>query len=320
MLTTHGDDTYRYKGIKLNFSSNISTATDLQGLKAHIMANIDKIASYPEPEAYTLERIIAEREGVDKRCVVVTNGATEAIYLLAQIFSGSKSTIAQPTFSEYETACNIYNHEICKHGNIVWICNPNNPTGTVIREDSLKSTLLYIIDHAYEDYTTEPLLSDKDAVAMGNVIIIHSMTKQYGIPGLRLGYITANVDIAERVRSVKQPWSVNALALTAGEYLSQHGQHPDTRTLLAEAKRLNEQLNTIDGIKALPTKTNFMLCSIDKGSAAKLKEYLAKRHGMLIRDASSFKGLTPHHFRIAAQRLDDDMRLVEAIKEYMLYG
>lgn len=318
MITTHGDDIYRYDGIRLNFSSNICTQTDLSALTRHLAASLDKIRSYPEPEAYTLESAIAEREGVDKKCVVVTNGATEAIYLLAQVYAGGRSTIAQPTFSEYEEACRIYGHHIGERGDIVWLCNPNNPTGTVIDERALRDdTLLYIIDHAYEDYTDELLTSDREAVEAGNMAVIHSMTKQYGVPGLRLGYVTTSVEVAERMRRVKQPWTVNTLAIEAGLFLLAHGQRPDTQALLAEAQRLGDKLNNIAGINALPTKTNFMVCTTEKGTAAELKEHLATRHGMLIRDASSFRALTEKHFRVAAQRPEDDDELAEAIKEYV---
>lgn len=317
MITTHGDDIYRYDSIRLNFSSNICTQTDLSALTRHLAACLDKIRSYPEPEAYTLEHMIAEREGVDKKCVVVTNGATEAIYLLAQVYAGCTSTIAQPTFSEYEEACRIYGHRLGEHGDLVWLCNPNNPTGTVIDERALRDdTLLYIIDHAYEDYTDERLTSDHEAVEAGNMAMIHSMTKQYGVPGLRLGYVTTNADVAEKMRRVKQPWSVNTLALEAGMYLLAHGQRPDTQAMLAEARRLGDKLNSIAGIKAFPTRTNFMVCTTEKGTAAELKEYLATRHGMLIRDASSFSTLTKKHFRVAAQRPEDNDELAEAIKKY----
>lgn len=323
MLTTHGDDIYRYKDIKLNFSSNICGDTDLSGLKKYLVGHLDAIASYPEPEAYTLETMIAERERVDRHCVLVTNGATEAIYLLAQFFRRQRSTIAQPTFSEYETACYVSGARIVAEGDIVWICNPNNPTGNVVKRDIMESVIkkhrdkFYILDHAYEDYTTERLISDAEAVEMGNVAVLHSMTKQYGVPGLRLGYVVTTVDIANALRSLKQPWTVNALALVAGKYLIKYGERPDTPSLLTEAQRLNRKLNAIDNVQALPTMTNFMLCTIAKGTAAQLKKYLATKRAILIRDAYDFYGLSPHHFRVAAQRAQDDDQLIEAIRDYV---
>lgn len=324
MLTTHGDDTYRYKNIRLNFSSNICNSTDLSGLKTYLAENLDVISSYPEPEAYTLETMIAERIGVDRSCVLVTNGATEAIYLLAQAFRGRKVATALTTFREYEQACRIndavFNDFPCE---VSWECNPNNPTGDVTEKERVLKGLkrnweiFHIFDHAYEDYTLEPLISDREAVYMGNAAIIHSMTKQYGVPGLRLGYVVTNNDMAERLRAIKQPWSVNALALKAGEYLLIHGKRPDAAALTAEAQRLRDRLNEISKyIMAWPSKTNFMLCDVEKGTAAELKDFLARKYGMLIRDASDFPYLDKSSFRVAVQGRDADDELVEAIRDY----
>lgn len=317
MITTHGDDTYRYDGIETNFSSNISAMADLSGLKAHLAVKLHTIGSYPEPEAWTLERMIAEREGVDASCVVVTNGATEAIYLLAQIFKGERSTIAEPTFSEYRAACRAFGHTIDGDGHVRWLCNPNNPTGTVVKEGNFASDAFHIVDHAYEDYTTMPLMGDGEAVERGNMAIIHSMTKRYGVPGLRLGYIVTNASTAERIRQVKQPWSVNSLAIAAGEYLVANGQRPNAKAMLAEAQRLAAMLNSVEGISVAPTQTNFMLATIAHGTAAQLKDYLATQHHILIRDASDFVGLSQRHFRIAAQSHEKNVGLVEAIRQYI---
>lgn len=317
MITTHGDDTYRYDGIEMNFSSNICNSADLSGLKAHLATMLCKIGSYPEPEAWTLERMIAQREGVDERCVVVTNGATEAIYLLAQIFKGSCSTITEPTFSEYRAACNAFGHAIVDNGDVRWLCNPNNPTGTVVSEDILPDCDFNIIDHAYEDYTTERLMRDNEAVKRGDTAIIHSMTKQYGVPGLRLGYIVTNADTANEIRQIKQPWSVNSLAIAAGEYLINNGQRPNATALTAEAQRLAAMLAAVDGIDVEPTQTNFMLATIAHGTASRLKDYLATKCHILIRDASDFCGLSPRHFRIAVQSHEENVKLVETIRTYI---
>lgn len=317
MIATHGDDTYRYDGIEMNFSSNISDTADLSGLEAHLATKLHTIGSYPEPEAWTLERMIAERDGVDANCVVVTNGATEAIYLLAQVFKGESSAIAEPTFCEYRAACEAFGHTISDDGRIRWLCNPNNPTGTVSNEEDLPDCDFLIVDHAYEDYTTMPLMRDAEAVERGNMAIIHSMTKQYCVPGLRLGYVITNADTAKRIRRVKQPWSVNSLAIAAGEYLVTHSQRPNTKAMLAEAQRLAAMLNSVEGINVAPTQTNFMLATIARGTAAQLKDNLATQQHILIRDASDFVGLSPRHFRVAAQSHENNVKLVEAIKQYI---
>lgn len=320
MITTHGDDIYRYEDIVWNFSSNIYTPASLEPLKQYLAANLYRIANYPEPSPLKLERLIANRTGISPSCVVATNGVTEAIYLLAMLFRDQTARIENPTFGEYEAACRACGIKVCDGGRLVWLCNPNNPTGTTISKAQIvcmahnNKTRFFVFDHAYEDYTLEPLLSDSEAVALGNVVVLHSLTKQYGIPGLRLGYVVAPPIVATELRRLKPSWSVNALAVAAGEWLLRNGQRPPTEDLLKEAQWLRDELNAINGVSVSPTMTNFMLATIKNATAAQLKAYLADKKRMLIRDASDFSGLTPHHFRIATQCREVNHLLVEAVK------
>ena len=106
MIEGHGDDSYKYeRPIIANFSSNVYNRIDLSGLKAYLCNRIGNIGNYPEPEPYTLERQIASKFRLNADEVCVTNGATEAIYLIAQTFRGANTAILQPTFSEYADAC-----------------------------------------------------------------------------------------------------------------------------------------------------------------------------------------------------------------------
>lgn len=316
MIEGHGDDTYRYKDIRVNFSSNICQHADLSALKAHLASRLDVIANYPEPEAWTLEKLIAKQIGIPAECVVVTNGATDAIYLIAQSFPFDY-TILGPTFSEYEDACDRFFGEPDLRS--LWLCNPNNPNGFYYSKDDVKmfsrNYNLVVVDQSYACYTDKPLLGAKEVVKMKNVILIHSMTKTYGVPGLRLGYITANASLTTALRQQMRPWAVNALAIEAGKYLVANGQalKPD----LEEAQKLRRKLKALKGITVDETCTNFMLCKIKGHTAAQLKEYLAREHKMLIRDASNFNGLTPNHFRIAAQSADENDALVEAIQQFV---
>ena len=111
MIFGHGDDAFRYgEQIKIDFSSNIYYRADLSGLQAHLASRFGIVAHYPEPEPTSLEKMLAKKLGVADNTVMVTNGATEAIYLIAQLYSGWASIIPQPTFTEYEDACKLYNH------------------------------------------------------------------------------------------------------------------------------------------------------------------------------------------------------------------
>lgn len=340
-MILHGDDTYRYNNIRLNFSSNVYNHFDHSGLFAHLAERMACVKSYPSPEAHDLERMIANDLGIAPDCVMVTNGATEAIYLIAQAYRGARSYIIQPTFSEYEQACLINGHTITDDNpELIWLCNPNNPTGQVTPEDSLpifpssqflslegargtwtegnqghgqKSIL--ILDHSYAKFTEKKTLITP-LQENGGTFILHSMTKEYAIPGLRLGYVTAEATLLQRLRSIRMPWSVNALAIEAGKYLLQHKEDYtfDVHALMLERQRVADALTANGHIDVMPSDTHILLCRLHHGTAARLKDHLATRHGILIRDASNFRGLTPSHFRIAVQTPQENDELINLLK------
>ena len=325
MIEGHGDDLYRYENIKMNFSSNIYNGTDLSALDAYLRTRMDVMRSYPEPSAASLEELIAEDCGISPDEVMVTSGAVDAIYLIAQAYRHEGTChVLQPTFREYEDACRVFGYQEHEDGALCWLCNPNNPTGDVMATDDVLALAerhrLLIVDQSYEDYTIAPLLQPAEVVGRDDIILLHSMTKRYAVPGLRLGYVTASAAIISRLREQYRPWAINALSLEAGKWLVQRGETaiPDLPSYLAETQRLRNLLNEIEGIEAFETQTNFFLCTIAPATAAELKEYLAQEHGILIRDASNFTGLTPHHFRIATQSPAQNDALVTAIRNYEL--
>lgn len=323
MIEGHGDDLYRYNNIKMNFSSNIYNGTDLSALEAYLRSRLDVVRSYPEPSAASLERMIARECGISPDEVLVTSGAVDAIYLIAQAYRhGGSCRIVQPTFREYEDACRVFGYQEREDGALCWLCNPNNPTGDVLAAEEVLALAerhrLLIVDQSYEDYTMAPLLNPADVVGRDDIILLHSMTKRYAVPGLRLGSVTASAQVISRLREQYRPWAINALSLEAGKWLVEQGKTaiPDLTSYLAETQRLRSMLNEIEGIETLDTQTNFFLCTIRQATAAQLKEYLAREHGILIRDASNFTGLTPHHFRIATQSPAENDALVAAIRNY----
>lgn len=326
MVNGHGDDIYQYGDIRCNFSSNISPLIDTSALQQHLASRMALIDHYPEPDAASLETLIAAEHHINPNEVLVTSGATDAIYLIAQTLHDEKTyAVKHPTFSEYADACRIFGYEEAPKGGAVrWLCNPNNPTGEVRTTDTIKVLSRrhhwLVVDQSYEDYTLTPMLSAQEAVDMQNIIVIHSMTKRFAIPGLRLGYIVAPSEVITRLRANYRPWAVNALAIEAGRWLLKH-KDPNERymmeDLIAEAHLLADKLRSIFGIHVYPTDTNFMLCSIQQSTAAELKEYLLTHHGFLIRDASNFEGLKDCHFRIATQDPDSNEALVDAIKTFV---
>lgn len=324
MIKGHGDDIYSYSGIRMNFSSNIYAHAFLQQLEEHLCHHMDVIRSYPEPSPRSLEVLIAEKHEVSPDEVLVTSGATDAIYLIAQAFH-EKSTfkVFSPTFSEYEDACRLFGYEEADDAALCWLCNPNNPTGEAFPVSYIKNLAtqheLLVIDQSYEDYTLAPMLSPQEAVRMGNVLQLHSMTKQYAIPGLRIGYVVGASSLIRILRNHFRPWAVNALAIEAGKYLLHLNPPliPSLATYLQETQRLRQALSLLAGINCADTQTSFFLCTIHPHTAAELKDYLAQHHGILIRDASNFRGLTPHHFRIATQSPEENDALVDAIRAFI---
>ena len=319
MINGHGDDAYHYSHIETDFSSNICAHHGHQVLMAHLAACPELTSHYPEPEAWSLEEMIARQHGLSPDEVIVTNGATEAIYLIAQAFP-LHADVPQPTFSEYEDACRLFPRTDRQHA-MLWLCNPNNPTGDVYDQTVIDRMMgqydLVVVDQSYEHYTDRFVMNPRWAARMSNLIQIHSLTKTYGVPGLRLGYITANATLTAHIRQYLRPWSVSALSVEAGKFLLRNDQLRCTPDL-NEAQRLRDRLQQIDGILTQETQTNFMLCQLENGSAARLKDFLARQHHILIRDASNFRGLTARHFRVAAQSPEENDRLVEAIKGWMM--
>lgn len=335
MIEGHGDDLYKYgRQIVSNFSSNVYNRIDHSGLYQRLNERLSTICSYPEPIPYSLENEIAKRYSLTSSQVCVTNGATEAIYLIAQAFQGHTSAVLAPTFSEYADACRVHRHKVKlfysldtlpEDAGLVWICNPNNPTGEVRSKEDLKSLVgshpdkLFVFDQSYEYFTLKSLLSIGEAALLPNVILLHSMTKQYAIPGLRVGYFTASKGLAEDIRSRRMPWSVNSLAIEAAKYLLEEGNaiSADIPKLLAERERLATKLLATGMLDVWPTDTHYMLIKLRIGKAAALKDFLAVNHGVLIRDASNFEGLDDSFFRIATQSSEENDQLVKAIGNWM---
>lgn len=312
MINGHGDDLYRYEGIKANFSSNVYAEADNARLIQHLQGYLSTAsASYPEPEAYSLQTLLALHHGVPKEAVLVTNGATEAIYLIAHLFAGQEVSISEPTFSEYLSASLLYGANIIDYAPIRWLCSPNNPTGRVQSEDWPDVETL-IVDRSYEYFCRKPLpplqLDDKH-------IYIHSLTKRYRIPGLRLGYIISSPSLVDRLRQLRQPWSVNALAIEAGRWVVQNAfpETIDRPFLWSETDRLASELRLIEGIELEDSDTHFMLLSTPL-PASLLKERLAQEYKLLIRDASNFLGLSSQHIRIATQSPQSNALLLSALR------
>lgn len=338
MLFGHGDDFYNSQNeVKINFSSNVWHGANLDKLKEHLNEQFSKLTRYPEPDAASLKRLLARRYEIKEENVVVTNGSITAFYLIAQAWKGAKSTIAVPSFAEYEDACRLHEHELTffstsddlselslEGQDFCWICNPNNPDGKLLHRSEILKLIAdnrqtkFIIDQAYVAFTTEDMLKPSDVKNNPNLILIQSISKAYNIPGLRIGYLVASPEITAMVNKYIIPWSVNAIALEASKYIL---IHPAQFTLpirkwQRETAELIYQLNKFDNLEVIPTSTTFFLVRLKKGTAAELKKYLWDNYGILIRDASNFRGLDETYIRLSTQTTAENQVLIDAIREW----
>lgn len=337
MIFGHGDDLYNYESIEHNFSSNVWQHPDHSGLYHHLADHLPLLTTYPEPDAESLRVLIAQTEGIPANNILLTPGSTSAIYLLASdLLSVDGVGVVPPTFSEYKNACQLNKFNRAKISDVLrtdfdsyvygvsalWLCNPNNPDGyTIPRNDLLKIIkknylVTFLLDMAYRDFTNVPMPTAAELLRLKNVVAIYSLTKKYSIPGLRIGYIVAQRELIASLKNKIMPWSINTLAIEAAKYLINNKVNPDIKTILAETKRLWAAINNLNGYEALPTSTNFFLVRIDFSDSTTLKDYLAREHKILIRNASNFEGLNNSFIRIATQLPDENAILVKALNQF----
>ncbi|HVI45272.1 MAG TPA: aminotransferase class I/II-fold pyridoxal phosphate-dependent enzyme [Chitinophaga sp.] len=339
MLIGHGDDAYLYnRPVTANFSSNVWYGGLQEGLKQHLVAAISSIDHYPDAAAAKLQATLEAHHGLQPGTVVVTNGGTEAIYMVAQAFAAATTTVIAPTFAEYADASKLYRHQVqyllwekltpetSFSSDLVFLCNPNNPTGQALEEQALLQLVqhnkhtLFVIDEAYIQFTRATTSLLPHLHRLPNVLVLRSLTKTCCIPGLRLGYLAARKPLLDRVRSYRMPWSVNSLALEAGYYILSHPKEftIPLDNLLADTFQLYDQIRQLPEFKVYPTHTHYLLLETLTSTAAALKSRLVEEYGILIRDASNFYGLGSGHCRVACRNQTDNQLLITALEKWRL--
>lgn len=334
MQTGHGNDIYNYPGnIRCDFSSNIPYRNASETIADYLKSRMDTIRNYPDPNSRKLTSQLADFHAVSPDNILVTNGSAEAFYLLAHLFQHRESVIPYPAFSEYEDACHAYRHRISFlpveslqnsvhfNADAVWFGVPNNPDGTIVNNNTISRFCSenphtsFIVDAAYDDLCPRNETVKSLQGRFRNLIIVHSLTKTFGIPGLRLGYIVADRLVIDGIRPLHPPWSVNALALAAGNFILENWNKllPDAASLCVESARLQQEITTLLQFEVTTSPSNFFLVKMKKRTAAELKHFLIDNFGLLIRDASNFRGLTPQHFRISVQEEAWNRQLIEAL-------
>jgi len=302
--------------------------------------NTVAIDRYPDSETTELRLRLSERLGVATNNILVGNGSTELIRLIALTYFRQDDSvlILEPTFGEYEVACQIVGAGVLKQQakaedsfmpkteetinlirqrspNGVFICNPNSPTGSYLSRPEVEMVLdsgensLFILDEAFVTFADESW-SSIDLICRDNVIIVRSMTKDYGLAGLRLGYVIAHEEIIESLHRVRPPWHVNAVAQKAGVAALEDADYLERcKQQIRQAKQfLIDELLRI-GFTLVPSKVNFFLVRV--GGAKAFRTALLK-HGILVRDCSSF-GL-PEYIRIATRTMSECQKLITTIK------
>ena len=332
----------------LDFSANLNPLGPPSWLKATLHDQYETITRYPDPSYSKSILSIANHEGVEQDKVLLTNGGAEAIFLVAKYFENRKAMIVHPTFTEYERACKHYHIDVedifyeqengfnlpipvirekLKENDVLFLCRPNNPTGTVIAEEDLqllleegKKTETYIVvDEAFVDFlpTSTPSLSTWLA-SYPNLILLRSLTKMYTIPGLRIGYMMARPTIINVLKNEQIPWSVNSLVdAVVPKLLEDSAFLENTRAWLCEqSKSVYEILAELD-FYISPSQVNFYLLR-DKKQPKRTEElfYFLLEHGILTRHTHNFKGLNGEFLRIAIRSKEENERLLAVLQKW----
>src|SRR3990172_8041786 len=289
------------KNGSLDFSASINRLGYPENVRKVLLENFDDILHYPDIDCSTLRKYIGQKVGRSEDEIIVGNGSTELFYLIPRALKPAKGIVFQPTFSEFtealkcshaEAVNNVLRSEedFCftyqesnfddKKVKMVFLCNPNNPTGQLV-EKTVKLNMVkqhpditFVMDEAFIDFVDEP---EKYSVinetgTMRNLIVVRSLTKFYGFPGLRIGYLVAHVEVVKKMMEYKEPWSVNALAQSAAmtaledeEFISRSREFMFTERLY-----LFNELSGIHGFFPYKPTANYIFIKINKNGVTSL--------------------------------------------------
>jgi len=330
----------------LDFSANINPWTNSGGIEKIVRANLNDIYHYPDPQCKQLIKQISQYLAVDRENILAGNGSTELIYLAARALLPRRALIFAPTFFEYERALKTCGGEpkflFLKEGQgfsvsiqkiieatedveAVFICNPNNPTGTFFPKEKLlelvkiteEREITLILDESYLDFKHPGQSLVRKAQETCHFLVLRSFTKFFALAGLRLGYGVGGRHLIEKMAHFKEPWTVNCFAQAVGIYLlrSEENIKKIREAVNKESEFLFGQLSRIKGLKPYPPEANFILVRIERElSSSKLQEDLAQK-GILIRDCSNFAGLNDRFFRVAVRKREENLRLIDSLRK-----
>jgi threonine-phosphate decarboxylase len=332
----------------IDFSASINPLGISQMVRKAVICALDCLVHYPDNTHRELKHSLADHHGLSPANIVVANGSTEIIYHLPAMLPGKRALVISPSFNEYVRSLNQHHWEVdhfilTPESNFsidlealgqaltgdydaLYLCNPGNPNGTLyplrVIEQLYSLCIAYgtflVLDEAFMDFFEGS--SAKHMIVQGdNGIVLRSMTKFYGIPGLRLGYALASSTLAERLDSMGGPWSVNTMALAAGVAALRDIEHNQRTVDYVRQERRNfcERLSELNGLKVYPSSANFLLAELPDGmTAMELRDRLMHQR-LLIRDCSNFLGLSPQFFRVAVRTAEENQKLVGALKSIL---
>lgn len=351
----HGGDIYTAmeRGKKrdqiLDYSANINPLGIPEGVKKAVCRALESCENYPDPLCRKLARAVSGKEGVQEDHLIFGNGAADLIFRLTVALNPKKALVLAPTFAEYETAltaagCETLHYQLREEDgfglrkdffsslteelDLIFLCNPNNPTGRLIEPGFMKQILdvceekkiLAVVDECFIDFLEEPeKITVKDRTANSSYLfILRAFTKNYAMPGLRLGYgICGNQDLLGRLFETGQPWSVSLPAQEAGiAALSENVYLRDARSLIfREREKLAAFLKGL-GFRVFPPAANYIFFRLPDGNDAAYKREFAAdmaEEGILIRSCANYRGLEEGYFRIAVRKEEENRRLMEAL-------
>ncbi len=336
----------------LDFSANINPLGPPAKLLSRLQNELTQIIHYPDPGQRDLRQALAIKLGIDPEWLLIGNGAAECMALAVQAIAPKTVGVFYPCFSEYVTLAEQFGARVTgccgsepeyKPGpdernalianvDLLFIGHPNNPTGLIYSEHELiemaerteQCGTYLAVDEAFLDFVAPEKMTTllPRLNRYPHVIILRSLTKMFAIPGLRLGYAIAQPDVIERMKQKQVTWSVNQLALAAGEEcLSQDDYVEKTRELIdRERAFLRDCIEQRLGWQVCPGEANFLLVRLpDTHTAAELQQSLGKK-GILIRSCAMYPGLTEQHFRIAVRAREENERLLQALEQEQAKG
>ena len=307
----------------------------------------ESITFYPDRSYFEVKNSISKWHNIDPSMILPGNGASE-LFTWAARDAGLNgiSSLPSPGFGDYQRALKCWNASyihtplplswsntkpqsfpIKPKTNVLWITNPHNPTGQLWSKSSIESLLtnykLVICDEAFISIVPEG--EEQSLVHLTNyhknLIVIRSLTKLFGVAGLRIGYAISNADRLLKWKDLRDPWPLNTIAINATNMIMRDAKmhrkqlNKIHRWVSEEGKLLNKNLSDFSSLKPLPSNANFQLIRSEV-PILNLLDSLKKR-GILLRDCRSFINLDDHWFRISLKKRKDNLQIINTLKEYI---